>query len=340
MVTIDRSTGRITHIWNSLCSDRHRLIVPRSLLRQRFRDLGPRGRGHRTRQRCDPGRHRQRHPALQRRDQLGRQRAGAFVGREPADAQLDAGKPGAAERQRRRPRQYRTGAAAADVRLPACRAGRESRRPRPAQPEPARRYDRGRGAAAGWAAATDPGSGWGDSCSRHRPSGPHAGQTYVFVADDSGTSGFVLSGGRNPRLHVAAQNATPGTSPIVAGGLLYVYDDVDGELKVYEPTHLRLLDSLPAATGHWNSPIVIGGRYRVAGGKRERSRRQRDAGHLSPARTLSAPARSQPTPVAAPAARRPRPGVGTSAGSASENVLPFPARCRPRSGPPWAVAIS
>ena len=47
---------------------------------------------------------------------------------------------------------------------------------------------------------------------------------------------------------------------MLAGGLLYVYDEQDGSLKVYEPTHLLLLDSLPAATGHWNSPIVVGGR--------------------------------------------------------------------------------
>jgi hypothetical protein len=88
----------------------------------------------------------------------------------------------------------------------------------------------------------------------------HAGRTYVFVADGSGTTAYVLGGGRHPRLSIASRNATGGTSPIVAGGLLYVYDEGDGELKVYEPTHLRPLATLPAATGHWNSPIVVGGR--------------------------------------------------------------------------------
>ena len=76
-----------------------------------------------------------------------------------------------------------------------------------------------------------------------------------------GTGVYVLARRRaSAPQPVAAQNATPGTSPVLAGGLLYVYDEQDGSLKVYEPTHLRLLDSLPAATGHWNSPIVVGGR--------------------------------------------------------------------------------
>ena len=88
----------------------------------------------------------------------------------------------------------------------------------------------------------------------------HGGQTMVFVANDSGTTAYALVGGSRPHLTVAAENSTPGTSPVVAGGLLYIYDERDGALKIYEPTGLRLLTSLPAATGHWNSPIVVGGR--------------------------------------------------------------------------------
>ncbi len=84
------------------------------------------------------------------------------------------------------------------------------------------------------------------------------GQVNAFIADDSGTADYVL--GANRRLHVAWQNGTPGTSPVLAGGLLYVYDQSDGLLDVYRPTDGRLLASLPAASGHWNSPIVVGGR--------------------------------------------------------------------------------
>jgi outer membrane protein assembly factor BamB len=86
------------------------------------------------------------------------------------------------------------------------------------------------------------------------------GKTLVFVADGSGTAAYQLHGGARPRLSVAAQNSTPGNSPVLAGGLLYVYDPVGGTVNVYEPTHLRHVASLPAATGHWNSPIVVGGR--------------------------------------------------------------------------------
>jgi hypothetical protein len=84
------------------------------------------------------------------------------------------------------------------------------------------------------------------------------GRINVFVATDGGTADYVL--GRDRRLHVAWSNGTAGTSPIVAGGLLYVYDEVDGALKVYRPSRGSLLASLPARHGHWNSPIVVGGR--------------------------------------------------------------------------------
>jgi hypothetical protein len=47
---------------------------------------------------------------------------------------------------------------------------------------------------------------------------------------------------------------------VLAGGLLYVYDEQAGALKIYSPTSGRLLRGLPAARGHWSSPIVVGGR--------------------------------------------------------------------------------
>jgi outer membrane protein assembly factor BamB len=88
----------------------------------------------------------------------------------------------------------------------------------------------------------------------------HGGRVYVFVADNSGTAAYVLRAARSPQLAAVWQNGSAGTSPVLAGGLLYVYDQQDGALKVYEPTGGRLLRSLPAAGGHWNSPIVVGGR--------------------------------------------------------------------------------
>jgi outer membrane protein assembly factor BamB len=86
----------------------------------------------------------------------------------------------------------------------------------------------------------------------------HRGRIYVFLADTSGTSAYVL-GGKEPRLHVAWSDSASGTSPILAGGLLYVFDPV-GSLNVYSPTTGDKLISLPAASGHWNSPIAVDGR--------------------------------------------------------------------------------
>jgi len=86
------------------------------------------------------------------------------------------------------------------------------------------------------------------------------GRRYVFVADDSGTAAYVLRIGRRPRLQTLWENGTSGTSPVLAGGLLYVYDERGGSLDVYNPISGRRLASLSAAGGHWSSPIAVGGR--------------------------------------------------------------------------------
>jgi hypothetical protein len=88
----------------------------------------------------------------------------------------------------------------------------------------------------------------------------HAGRVYVFVADDSGTAAYVVRAGGRPHLSTAWQNGTAGTSPVLAGGLLYIYDDQGGALNIYDPTRGQVLRSLSAAPGHWSSPIVVGGR--------------------------------------------------------------------------------
>jgi hypothetical protein len=46
---------------------------------------------------------------------------------------------------------------------------------------------------------------------------------------------------------------------VLAGGLLYVFDP-GGSLDILDPTSGRELNSLSADSGHWNSPIVVGGR--------------------------------------------------------------------------------
>ena len=84
----------------------------------------------------------------------------------------------------------------------------------------------------------------------------HGSQTTVFVADEGGTSAYALRGGR---LHVLWANSTAGTSPIIAGGLLYVYDPGAGGIEVYSPGSSRAIGKLGGSPGHWNSPIVVDG---------------------------------------------------------------------------------
>ena len=81
------------------------------------------------------------------------------------------------------------------------------------------------------------------------------GTTWLFVADRAGTAAWTFASGR---LQSAWTNRNPGTSPVVAGGLLYIYDP-GGTLRVYDPTSGRVVAELPCGAGHWNSPIVIDG---------------------------------------------------------------------------------
>jgi outer membrane protein assembly factor BamB len=83
-----------------------------------------------------------------------------------------------------------------------------------------------------------------------------AGKTWLFVSDFSASAAYVLNGRRLSEVW----NVTPGgTSPVVAGGLLYVYDP-SGTLRIYAPTTGKLLLSLDAGRGHWSSSIVTDGR--------------------------------------------------------------------------------
>lgn len=85
----------------------------------------------------------------------------------------------------------------------------------------------------------------------------HGASDYAFVANADGTACYELS---RRRLRLLWQDSDAGTSPLVAGGLLYVYDMNAGVLDVRDPLSGRLYAALPAAPGHWNSPIVVGGR--------------------------------------------------------------------------------
>jgi DNA-binding beta-propeller fold protein YncE len=86
---------------------------------------------------------------------------------------------------------------------------------------------------------------------RHRK-----GVTEAFVTTNAGTGAFRLRGGR---LHRMWSNGTGGTSPVLAGGVLWVFDP-GGALIAYRPGSGRVIHRFRVPDGHWNSPIVAGGR--------------------------------------------------------------------------------
>ena len=90
----------------------------------------------------------------------------------------------------------------------------------------------------------------------------HGGRTTVFVTTAAGTAAYDVRAGRLVRRWA---NAAAGTSPVVAGGLLYVQDP-NGGLNVYRPASGRRVARLATGPGHWQSPVVAGGRILVAEG--------------------------------------------------------------------------
>ena len=82
------------------------------------------------------------------------------------------------------------------------------------------------------------------------------GDTWMFAADNGGTAAWQL---RDSRLHEVWHNETGGTSPFVADGLLFVYAQRGG-LNIYDAGSGKHLATLPCGPGHWNSPIVVDGK--------------------------------------------------------------------------------
>jgi hypothetical protein len=80
--------------------------------------------------------------------------------------------------------------------------------------------------------------------------------TTMFLGDEHATAAYALIRGR---LHLVWQNANPGTSPVLAGGLLYVFDPAAGGIYVYRPRSGHPIAKLAGSDGHWNSPIVADG---------------------------------------------------------------------------------
>lgn len=90
----------------------------------------------------------------------------------------------------------------------------------------------------------------------------HGPATTLIAADGGGTQAWALRGGR---LRSIWRSDAGGTSPVVAGSLVWVYDP-SGGLNVYTAASGRVVASLPCGGGHWNSPIVADGRVALPEG--------------------------------------------------------------------------
>ncbi len=91
-------------------------------------------------------------------------------------------------------------------------------------------------------------------------------ETWMFGADTGGAAAWNFQSGKLVEMW---KNRNAGTSPVVADGLLYVYSP-DGGLRVYDAVKGTQLAELPCGGGHWNSPIVIDGRIAVPEGNANR----------------------------------------------------------------------
>ena len=257
VVTIDRGSGRILHVWNSLCSNRRRLLVPSTCPASDSAIWG------RNAPVLEPGTGRI----------LVATGNGPFNGRTDwGDSVLELTPNASRLLHNWTPRdQAQLNADDGDLGstspalLPVVRGYRLAVQGGKAGILSLLNLDKLNGTTGGAGPRTggeiqNISSPGGDQVFAAPAAWSHAGAPYVFVADNSGTAAYVLRFGRGPRLVTKWQNGTSGTSPMLAGGLLYVYDQQDGALKVYAPASGRLLASLAAASGHWNSPIAIGGR--------------------------------------------------------------------------------
>jgi hypothetical protein len=82
-------------------------------------------------------------------------------------------------------------------------------------------------------------------------------RVWLIAADGAATEAWSL---RRGRLHSVWRVGAAGTSPVVAGGLLWVYDPGGGGLRVYRLPSGKPAATLSAGGGHWNSPVVADGR--------------------------------------------------------------------------------
>ncbi len=88
---------------------------------------------------------------------------------------------------------------------------------------------------------------------------PDAHGALVLVGTQSSLSAFRVAVSSRPTLRLLWRRAVGSTSPVVAGHSIYAYDPGGSGLHVYSLPAGRLMRVLPAGRGHWSSPIVAAG---------------------------------------------------------------------------------
>ena len=94
----------------------------------------------------------------------------------------------------------------------------------------------------------------------------HGGQTWLVAADGGGTEAWNFVGGK---LAEVWKNSNGGTSPVVAAGLVLVYSPAGG-IRVYDASSGKQVANLECGAGHWNSLIVVDGKIGLPEGNANR----------------------------------------------------------------------
>lgn len=90
----------------------------------------------------------------------------------------------------------------------------------------------------------------------------HEGTLWMFAGDENGTAAWTFADGKFSQVW---KNDNAANSPVLAGGLLYVYSP-GGGLRVYDPLKGTQIANFECGRGHWNSPIVIDGKIALPEG--------------------------------------------------------------------------
>ncbi len=97
----------------------------------------------------------------------------------------------------------------------------------------------------------------------------HNGTTWLFIAAQKwrGSGGGIAAWTyKDRKLTPVWKNDNPATVPVLAGGLLYAYNGNQGGLHVYNPETGEQVGELATGTGHWGTPVAIDGRIALTEG--------------------------------------------------------------------------